>query len=96
MSLSPLLTVKTQSNTSNNKITTNLTNYNNGTQTLTTPESRVTTRVYDVDTLLTSSISSGTLTPTTYTYDSKGRVTKESTGTRETNYSYNASFRVRR
>ncbi|NKQ40440.1 MAG: PKD domain-containing protein, partial [Sulfurovum sp.] len=79
---------KTQTITANTKTTTATTNYNNGTETITSPENRVATRVYDVDTLLTSSISTGSLTPTAYTYDSKGRVTTELTGTRETSYTY--------
>lgn len=79
---------KTQTITSNNKTTTIATDYNNGTDTITTPTGRIATSTYNVDTLLTSSIQSGILTPTTYAYDDKGRTTKEATGTRETNYTY--------
>ena len=37
---------------------------------------------------LTSKVISGTLTPTTYIYDSKGRRTSSTTGTRTTSYTY--------
>lgn len=79
---------KTQSMTNNGKTTTVRTDYNNGISTVTTPEGRTATKEYDIDTRLTSSITVGTLTPTTFTYDTKGRVTKEATGSRETLYSY--------
>ncbi|MDY0402585.1 PKD domain-containing protein [Sulfurovum sp.] len=79
---------KTQTITNNGKITKILTDYNSGVETLTSPTGRSATREYDIDTRLTSSLTSGTLTPTTFTYDSKGRVTTEATGTRETTYTY--------
>ncbi len=33
---------------------------------------RILTKKYDINTLLTSKVTSGTLTPTTYIYDNKG------------------------
>lgn len=85
---------KTKTITRNNKVATIVNNYNDGTNVLTSPEGRVSTRTYDVNNLLTSSINTGTLTPTSYTYDTKGRTTKESTGTRETTYTYDAKGNV--
>ncbi|MFT7880365.1 MAG: RHS repeat-associated core domain-containing protein [Sulfurimonas sp.] len=79
---------KTQTITNNGKITKILTDYNSGVEMLTSPAGRSATREYDIDTRLTSSLTSGTLIPTTFAYDSKGRVTTEATGTRETTYTY--------
>lgn len=81
---------KTQNITNNAKINTLVANYNNGTTTLTTPTGRSATSTYDVDTLLITQSSVGTLTPTTYMHDSKGRVTQETTGSRSTNYTYDS------
>ena len=81
---------KTQTIVTNAKTTTLVTNYNAGTSTLTTPLGKTATSTYDVTTLLTSQSSTGTLTPTTYTYDTKGRVTGESTGTRTVTYTYDS------
>jgi len=81
---------KTQTITSNTKTTILVTNYNNGTSSIMTPTGRTSTSTYDVNTLLTSQNTSGTLTPTTYMYDNKGRVTQERTGTREITYTYDA------
>jgi len=85
---------KMQNITVNGKITAHTTNYNTGIERIETPEHRVAERHYDIDTLLSQEIRVGTLTPTTYTYDDKGRVTKESTSTRESTYSYDAKGNV--
>ena len=85
---------KTKTISSNSKTATIVSDYNNATETITTPESRVLKRDYDKDTLLTTAISSGTLNPITYEYDSKGRVIKESSGTRATNYSYDSKGNI--
>ena len=85
---------KTQTITLNGKATVRTIDYNTGTDTLTTPEGRVAKRLYDTDTLLTQSITAGTLTPVAYSYDDKGRVTKESVGNRETTYTYDAHGNV--
>ena len=85
---------KTQTITNNGKTTTIHTDYNSGVETLTSLAGRSATREYDIDTRLTSSLTSGTLTPTTFTYDSKGRVTTEATGTRETTYTYDSRGNV--
>jgi RHS repeat-associated protein len=85
---------KTMTTTSNGKTVTSLANYSAGTVTLTTAEGRVATQEYDVNTGLTSKVTSGTLLPTTYLYDAKGRVSSTSTGTRTVNYSYGSRGNV--
>ena len=55
----------------------------------TSPEGRVVTSHYDSATLVTTNLSISGLLPTTYGYDTKGRNTSISTGTRETSFSYN-------
>jgi len=85
---------KTQTITQNTKATTDVTDYINGKETLTSPTGRTVLREYDVDTLLTSSTTTGTFTPTTFSYDAKGRTTKETTGDREISYSYDAKGNV--
>ena len=82
--------LKTQTVTSNAKSTTLVSDYTNASVTMTTPESRTTTLLYDKETLLTSSVQTGSLLPTAYTYDTKGRVTITTTGTRETSYTYDS------
>jgi len=74
--------------TVNAKSTTDVTDYNAGVQTITTPEGRSLRREYDTDTLLTQSITAGTLAPTAYSYDTKGRLTKAMQADRETLYTY--------
>ena len=81
---------KTQTVALNGKSSTRMIDYNNGTDTVTTPTGRQSVRTYDVDTLLTQEIKTGTLTSTTYAYDDKGRVIKVSRGARETRYAYDS------
>ena len=85
---------KTQTITSNAKTLTTVTDYLNAKTTLTSPEGRVATRNYDKNTRLTTSISSGDLLPTTYSYDDKGRVTSSTTGDRSLNYTYDSKGNV--
>jgi len=85
---------KTETVSINDKVTTTVTDYVNGTTTITTPEGRVNQSAYDVNTRLLSSINIGTLTPATFTYDDKGRTTKESIGTRESTYTYDAKGNI--
>ncbi|WP_428737715.1 RHS repeat-associated core domain-containing protein [Sulfurimonas sp.] len=80
--------VKTKKVTSNGKTTISKTDYTTGEITFTTPESRVLTTLYNKENRLTTSIQSGTLTPTTYEYDTKGRVVSETTGDRVVSYTY--------
>ncbi len=80
---------KTQTIKTNNKAIVVKSDYENATNTITTPEGRVSKSEYNINTRLTSKTTSGTLIPTTYTYDSKGRVSSETTGTRTTSYTYN-------
>jgi RHS repeat-associated protein len=81
---------KTQTISFNGKTATITHDYNNGTIALTTPEGRQASLSYDVDTLLTKEEHSGTLMPTSFSYDAKGRVTKESRGGREISYTYDS------
>ncbi|WP_324171212.1 RHS repeat-associated core domain-containing protein [Sulfurimonas sp.] len=79
---------KTQTISTNSKVTTIVSDYNNAVDTITSPELRTLKREYDKDTLLTTSISLGTLEPTTYEYNTQGKVIKETTGARIINYTY--------
>jgi len=81
---------KTQTTTQNAKTTTLHTDYNTGITTLTTPESRVATSSYAIDTLLTTQTQIGSLTPTTYSYDDRGRLTSQTTGDRSVTYTYDS------
>jgi YD repeat-containing protein len=79
---------KTQTITTNGKTTTVLNDYNSAEETITTPTGRVIKREYDPNTRLTSKITAGMLTPTTYSYDTKGRVTTIARGSRTVSYTY--------
>jgi YD repeat-containing protein len=58
-------------------------------KTITSPEGRAVTTLYDPDTLLTTSLTIPGLHDTTYGYNSKGRLTSISTNDRETTFTYN-------
>ncbi len=79
---------KTQTISTNSKVTTIVSDYNNARDTITSPEARTLKREYDKDTLLTTSISLGTLEPTRYEYNTQGKVIKETMGTRIIHYTY--------
>jgi len=55
----------------------------------TSPEGRTVTSLYDPDTLLTESVIIPGLYDTSYEYDAKGRLTRVSTHTRQTDFAYN-------
>ncbi|MBC8233690.1 putative Ig domain-containing protein [bacterium] len=59
-------------------------------QTVTSPEGRTVTSLYDADTLLTTNLIIPGLHETTYGYDVRGRLTSILTNTRETSFTYNA------
>jgi RHS repeat-associated protein len=59
-------------------------------KTITSPEGRTVTTVYDPATLLTASITIPGLYDTTYGYDTRGRLTSINTDTRETTFTYDA------
>jgi len=59
-------------------------------KTVTSPEGRAVTTLYDPATLLTTSLTIPGLYDTTYGYDTRGRLASISTNTRETSFSYNA------
>ncbi len=80
--------LKTQTISTNSKVTTIVSDYNNARDTITSPEARTLKREYDKDTLLTTSISLGTLEPTRYEYNTQGKVIKETMGTRIIHYTY--------
>jgi len=54
----------------------------------TSPEGRTVTSLYDPDTLLTESVIIPGLYDTSYEYDAKGRLTRVSTHTRQTDFAY--------
>jgi RHS repeat-associated protein len=56
---------------------------------ITSPEGRTTTSHYDPATLLVESVSVPGLHPTTYGYDSRGRLTSITTNTRQSAFTYN-------
>jgi RHS repeat-associated protein len=59
-------------------------------KTVTSPEDRTMTVLYDPDTLLTTSVTIPGLHETTYGYDARGRLTSTSANTRATTFAYNA------
>jgi len=59
-------------------------------KTVTSPEGRTVTSLYDPDTLLTTSVTIPCLYDTTYGYDARGRLTSTSANTRATTFAYNA------
>ncbi|QFR48818.1 DUF5011 domain-containing protein [Sulfurimonas lithotrophica] len=85
---------KTKTITKNSKVTKIVEDYNNATKTITTPESRTLSSSYNKENRLTTSVQSGTLLPTTYEYDAKGRVVKEMTGSRIVSYSYDSKGNI--
>ncbi|MCP4349939.1 MAG: hypothetical protein GY795_31035, partial [Desulfobacterales bacterium] len=78
----------TETVTVNGKETVSVHNTLPATKTVTSPENRTVTTVYDPATLLTSSVSVPGLLDTTYGYDEKGRLKSVKTGTRETLFDY--------
>jgi RHS repeat-associated protein len=59
-------------------------------KTVTSPEGRTLTTLYDPDTLLTKSMTIPGLYETSYGYDARGRLTSTSANTRATTFAYNA------
>ncbi len=59
-------------------------------KTVTSPEGRTVTLLYDPDTLLTKSMTIPGLYETSYGYDARGRLTSTSANTRVTTFAYNA------
>ncbi|MCP4346313.1 MAG: hypothetical protein GY795_12400 [Desulfobacterales bacterium] len=78
----------TEKVTVNEKETVSVHNILQATKTVTSPENRTMTIVYDPATLLTSSVSTAGLHDTAYGYDEKGRLKSVTTGTRETLFDY--------
>ncbi|MCI5183889.1 MAG: hypothetical protein D3921_15455, partial [Candidatus Electrothrix sp. AW1] len=78
----------TETVSSNGKTTTLVQNTLTAEKTVTTPEGRTVTSQYDPVTLLTSSVSVPGLFPTSYAYDSKGRLTSLATDGRTASFSY--------
>jgi RHS repeat-associated protein len=78
----------------NAKTTTVVQNLLTSQSTATSPEGRVVTTEYDPATLLTSRVTVPGLLDTTYSYDTRGRVTNIQTGTRETVFTYDAQGNV--
>ncbi len=70
------------------RLTTLVHNTLTGEKTVTTPEGRTVTSLYDPATLLTTSVEIPGLFPTSYTYDSKGRLTAITTDARTAGLSY--------
>jgi RHS repeat-associated protein len=59
-------------------------------KTVTSPEDRIVTLLYDPDTLLTTIVTIPGLYDITYGYDARGRLTSTSANTRATTFAYNA------
>jgi len=74
----------------NNKTTTFMNNIPQSRKTITSPEGRTVTMLYDPSTLLTESMNIPGLFDTTYGYDARGRLTSVATNTRGTDLAYNA------
>lgn len=79
----------TETLTVNGKPTTIVNNTILSTRALTSPTGRTVTEEYNPATLLTTNIAVPGLDPTSYEYDSKGRLTISRTNTRQTNFAYN-------
>ncbi len=79
----------TESVAVNDKATTIVHNTLAAQKTITSPEGRTVTSLYDPSTLLTQSISIPGLYDTTYGYDTRGRLLSISTNTRESTFAYN-------
>ena len=82
--------LNTETVTANSKTTTLVNNVLQSEKTVTSPEARTITTQYNPATLLAESVSVPGLFDTSYGYDTRGRLTSISTGTRETAYTYNA------
>ncbi|MCI5193972.1 MAG: hypothetical protein D3915_12750 [Candidatus Electrothrix sp. AU1_5] len=80
----------TETVSSNGKTTTLVHNTLTAEKTVTTPEGRTVTSQYDPTTLLTTNVSIPGLFPTSYAYDSKGRLTSLATDARTASFSYTA------
>ncbi|MEA1948214.1 MAG: sugar-binding protein, partial [Thermodesulfobacteriota bacterium] len=80
----------TETVTINGKSTTLENNVLQSQKTVTSPEGRTVTMLYDPSTLLTESMSIPGLFDTSYGYDTKGRLTTVTTNTRQTAFNYNA------
>jgi RHS repeat-associated protein len=80
--------VITEMVTVNGKTTTLVNNIPQARRTFTSPQGRTLTTHYDPSNLLTASLSIPGLFDTTYGYDSRGRLTSISTGTRQTTFAY--------
>jgi RHS repeat-associated protein len=80
----------TETMTVNGKVTALEKNVLQAQKTITSPENRPVTMLYDPVTLLTESLSIPELYDTIYGYDARGRLTSILTNTRETTFGYNA------
>ncbi|CAK8723016.1 hypothetical protein GKODMF_14590 [Candidatus Electrothrix gigas] len=80
----------TETVSSNGKTTTLVHNIPEAKRTVTTPEGRTVTSQYDPATLLTTNVNIPSLFPTSYAYDSKGRLTSLATDARTASFSYTA------
>ena len=66
------------------------TNFLTGTTTVTSPESRTATSIFDIDTLLATESQISGLNAIQYNYDDYGRLTTATSGSRTFSYSYNS------
>jgi len=80
----------TETMTVNGKTTTLSHNIFQSRKTVTSPENRTVTLLYDPDTLLTKSMTIPGLYETSYGYDARGRLTSTSANTKATTFAYNA------
>jgi RHS repeat-associated protein len=87
-------TSKTKTVTIGDRVETSVTNYTNGIQTTTSPEGRVEQIEFDKESREIKKVTTGSLTPVEYEYDTKGRITKEYQGDSETTYTYDTRGNV--
>jgi YD repeat-containing protein len=80
----------TETITVNGKATSLVNNVLQSQRTVTSPEGRTVTTIYNPATLLTSSVSIPDLHDTTYGYDTRGRLASVVSDTRETTFTYDA------
>ena len=73
----------------NGKTKTAITDYQTGTATVTSPEGRISSRTFDLTNLLVTDTEVTGLLPTHFDYDTRGRLTRVTSGDRNILYNYN-------
>ena len=86
--------IKTIKITQNSALTTINTDYSQGISTSTSPMGRVSKEYFDTSTLLPSKSEITGINPTTYVYDTKGRLTSTTTGERTQSITYDSKGNI--